>query len=441
MPLRRPASTGILSVSCRDIREALNRENPVRKEPTYLFQDSAKRPPLFFLHIPKTAGVTLRTYLRNQYPASAVAPEAWEQLVDLTPEQRKQIRLLQGHFPWCLRDFLPGDVNVMTFMREPISRTISVLKHLSRDPTFHPLHAQCKGRSLSDMLQMMEVRNACANTQTALLSARSSLDETMEFAKAFIASGSHMDYGSNEPGPDLALAQARLHDMAFIGLVEAFDIAVLMLADLFHLHPPTVALSMNTAPIEQDTVISPEDMDILREINKLDIELYNSARTIFNERRSPIDPNMVIDRQVRAGQYRIDGPRVDLALSDPMPGSGWYECEWNDKRIPYRWSSGAATLEVPLKPQSLYRFEGRLYGRRDLSQLRIAVDGVEQTLRLSDEVIRSGGGTVSWVTRTGSGSFTRLTFTIPLLSSRYTGTDARSLGFILSGMSFEAVAD
>ena len=69
------------------------------------------RPRLFFMHLPKTAGMALRLFLGNQYPVEQIMPaNDWRQLLSVDAAQLGRYDLFQGHFACGLLDLLPADV-------------------------------------------------------------------------------------------------------------------------------------------------------------------------------------------------------------------------------------------------------------------------------------------------------------------------------------------
>jgi len=81
-----------------------------------LFQIGA-RPPLFFMHIPKTAGMSMRLYLSEQYPVHEICPAArWQGLLGREPELRS-FPLVQGHFRYNLRELVATDAPAQVFSK------------------------------------------------------------------------------------------------------------------------------------------------------------------------------------------------------------------------------------------------------------------------------------------------------------------------------------
>jgi len=112
---------------------------------------------VLFLHVMKTAGTTFMWHLRTQfapeeiYPCKGVDWTGVDELgmyVDLRrlgaiPSDRlDRLRVIAGHFPFAARDLVPGELRTVTILREPVARTVSLLKHFKR------LHPPSRDRSL-----------------------------------------------------------------------------------------------------------------------------------------------------------------------------------------------------------------------------------------------------------------------------------------------------
>jgi hypothetical protein len=290
------------------------------------------RPRIFYLHIPKTTGMALRRFLSNQYPVAQIMPATdWLTFCKIDRREIDQYRLFQGHFTCGVLDLLPKDVRPIAFLREPVARTISHLKHLRRDPHFHPAHKLAAGRSLDELARDERIMALCSNVQTAQLS--------NDIPGETVLAGLHFEQGRGRvPDPDAYVLPP--------DLVKAERALALSVA--LGLHPPAVIPQSNQDPAGEADVnaLQPDTLAILRERNALDIALYEAARRDRRFTRS------------RAGAALLDhgiyvpiSRPTDFPMSGPIPGSNWYDCEEPEGRA-HRWTGplNETLLDLPLAP-------------------------------------------------------------------------------------------
>ena len=168
------------------------------------------RQPLLFVHIPKTAGTSMRQMLEDEFGPRLVYPgthylrqlPVWNYPLgsdmlrnfgNLPPHA-----VLTGHFTAAMADLLPRPYATATFVREPGQRSLSMLGHLSRRRNVE-VHAL-----LDDPLFV--ARNI-ADFQTRLLGA----DGVCDPDEVGAADGAMLDR-----------ALKRLEVLDFVGLTERF---------------------------------------------------------------------------------------------------------------------------------------------------------------------------------------------------------------------------
>jgi hypothetical protein len=105
---------------------------------------------VFVVHVMKTGGTTVFRYLRENFPLEQLYPHRKEDirlegeavdlehhlsvpyLLGLSPDRHRRIRVYTGHFPFVVTELLERDVLTVTLLRDPVERTISLLRQLTR---------------------------------------------------------------------------------------------------------------------------------------------------------------------------------------------------------------------------------------------------------------------------------------------------------------------
>jgi hypothetical protein len=111
----------------------------------------------FFIHVMKTGGTSFAIHhLGKAFAEDAVFPNAVDDetsyLLDTSPywrvgalrglddERWSRTQAVRAHYPFCARHLMPpGDLTVLTVLREPVDRVVSYLRHCQR---YHPNHQQ-----------------------------------------------------------------------------------------------------------------------------------------------------------------------------------------------------------------------------------------------------------------------------------------------------------
>ena len=114
----------------------------------------------FFVHLMKTGGTSFAFQLQQAVRRERGLPEqgrrsrdeadiagyvSVSRLLRLSPERRAAIRIYTGHFPFVASELLDLDLVTLTLLRDPVERTISVLKHFKR--LYKRYHAHNSTRS------------------------------------------------------------------------------------------------------------------------------------------------------------------------------------------------------------------------------------------------------------------------------------------------------
>lgn len=230
---------------------------------------------VFFLHLPKTAGTTMRRVLDREYRNV----RRYEIGEDVTGDIRtfrsrpwdanNAPRLVQGHMSYGLHEFVPGPSAYVTVLREPIRRALSDYHYVTSTPG-HPIHEHVKDMSLVEYFES-GITGQLSNGQVRLLS------------------GDHLPEDRGVPSnrrmekADFDRARANLDDnFAAVGVQERFDETLLLFRRrLGWRWPFYVRENVTSRPYRRED-IPDGDLARLRELNLLDIELYDAVRDKFD---------------------------------------------------------------------------------------------------------------------------------------------------------------
>jgi hypothetical protein len=223
-----------------------------------------------FVHIPKTAGTTIHHIIDRQYPQHV---RHWikrhnigvEEFKSQSPAYRAQLRMVRGHIPYGLHEYIPGPATYFTILRQPIERLVSYYYFVRREPE-HYLH---------------DYANTQGVTLQRYVESRASL-QTDNFQTRLI-SGIWTEVGYGECDQEtLALAKHNLAEhFAVVGLTDQFDETLLLLKHAFSWRNVFYRRQNVTQGRPRREMLSAETLAVLREHNQLDLDLYAYAKELF----------------------------------------------------------------------------------------------------------------------------------------------------------------
>ncbi|HMO55961.1 MAG TPA: sulfotransferase family 2 domain-containing protein, partial [Roseiflexaceae bacterium] len=338
---------------------------------------------VFFLHIPKTAGSSLRLWLETHFDQDQIAdPYMMHELAEIDDPAAflSQYRFIRGHFSYSIiRQLLDHDPLTLTVLRDPVDRFISLWGFL-RAYRIHDLLPkvqqyslqQVKTMSLDDFIDAIESNQQSVNFQW----------QTNLLGSSITVYSPTPRFGMPDAA-DLACATQRLQQFAWVGLTERFSESLALLAYTFGWWP------IHNEPRVNITRVRPKVADLdptMRErilaISHIDQALYEYGCELFAQRYRA----MCIDLLERYGgrdHARLEPPlsaevvtallkqhyaarlrrRDALALPEirsmdaAFEGDGWYELEYTAQGEIYRWSGATrhAQIVLPVAPEQAYR--------------------------------------------------------------------------------------
>ncbi len=244
---------------------------------------------LYYLHIPKTAGMSFTDVLKAHFKADESSfLEYIGDLVNRPPSSMDKLKAISGHHFYNIDTFTHRVPVYITMLRDPVERTISYYAFIRRIPE-NRSHPIVKSMSLLEFVTDKRTQHLYVNAQTRFLAAD---PNTVEMAKnlkhnpeepfeLFEQMQLYAPTGYHDPVL-LSRAQARLQKFAFVGLAEQFDQSVELLCYTFGWPVPPAPRVLNVSPNRPAPDAIPQEViDIIHENTRLDAALYETGKAIF----------------------------------------------------------------------------------------------------------------------------------------------------------------
>jgi Galactose-3-O-sulfotransferase len=249
--------------------------------------DMSTKSTLIFLHIPKTAGTTMRSIIRRQYSPEelyAVEDPDWvsknAEFFLKSKKNNSGIRCLIGHFPYGVHHYLPDPAQYITILRNPVEWTLSTYSDISSKQVTavrYLKQAALDGIKLADFPQFL-VDNGLANPQTR--------------AVAGFVDVAHMG-PPHPPLPPNALQVARDNigsNNVAAGVVERFDESVVLFKMKLGWHNVCYRHQNATQKRIRREELSPTLIERITRCHALDFQLYEEVNRRLDSQISGHEP-------------------------------------------------------------------------------------------------------------------------------------------------------
>jgi hypothetical protein len=239
---------------------------------------------LLFLHIPKAGGTTLHSVIERHfapeitYSINGMTPsQSIREFIELAPERREQIRLVKGHMPYGLHQYLSVPATYITMLRDPVDRIVSHYYFVRRSPGVgHHEEVTAKGMTLDDFVRERASIRA-TNDQTRLISG-------VEKVNAKLLTGGISPNEEAGTTDILEIARKNLADhFTAVGLSEKFDESLLLFKKLLGWKNIYYVKQNVTKGRPAKQQVARETVSLIEKHNELDMALYEYARRRFEE--------------------------------------------------------------------------------------------------------------------------------------------------------------
>jgi hypothetical protein len=270
-----------------------------------------------FLHLPKTGGSTLSAALRYKYPSRTLLLEdtsdAFGGVRDVPLPARRAARVVAGHLHYGVHRYIPQKCEHVTMLREPVGRVVSMYHHIRSHPR-HRLHAELSGSDMGIEEFAARARDAgLDNLQTRMISGRKP-GQTPAQGESGPWLAPRLDEG------DLDEAKRNLERFLLVGLTERFDESFIVLRRALGWRLPMYE-TRNVSRRIGSTPPTEAALELIRERNRLDLELYEHADKLLSaavERQgSSFRREVAVFKALNRIPNKL-GPRIPAPLRHPV---------------------------------------------------------------------------------------------------------------------------
>ena len=372
---------------------------------------------LYFLHIPKTAGISLTNVLDNPFSFDEIYPSVlWVSLFSKLPKNLGQYKFIRGHFGYWITKFLPKKPVIITMLRKPVDCTLSLYAHQQRSFRNGEYVLETGRETLDEMFVDPKKASILTNHQTKTLNLDVDMLSVIRTLKEKGENGRTVGeiYRPETHIQDYDLiktAKERLSRFEFFGIVERFEESLQLLYYTFGWFPiasiPKLNVGTNRKKIDE---IPKETLDKIIDATRLDEELYNFGEQIFEKRyHQMIDDlksryyesrhekmkflDMMYDMLEthffeRNKDYDIDPKNnINYDFGQKMMGSGWQQRElFGNSGTIFRWMGPETKSEIffPLTSNVDLKITASVIlqmSKEILDSLRLEVNGYPITLK------------------------------------------------------------
>ncbi len=223
-----------------------------------------------FVHIPKNAGSSVRSYILENERKEHVYILDSRQLdtfAQLSSDEKKRINVVIGHFPYAynVHEILQKKCRYSTVLRNPRERVLSLYSYIASEPS-HRLHDVITSGELTldDFLR----KKVSFNSENGQVRFLCNLDPNA--------------WGNKPCTPDM-LEQAKENlekQFEIVGFSEDMDEFYCQMNASFKWTSPTVSKHNVTSKRIIESEISGKTRDLIDEYNRLDWDLYEFAKKL-----------------------------------------------------------------------------------------------------------------------------------------------------------------
>ncbi|WP_321891849.1 hypothetical protein [Paraburkholderia tropica] len=338
------------------------------------------KPPIFFLHIPKTAGTSVTALIEDNL--SLADTLALREIRDayygdtLDYGALKSAQAVCGHIPLSISALMAETVKTVVFLRSPAELSFSMFNHLKRISDIK------RETTLCDFLKS-PYAELILNMQTKWLSGHRIPNVPIPIDRPALNFESSCGVPLDElllPADEHVLSQAKLNlaRISFIGIVERMQDSMSALKDYFQFSRNPINSPKNVGT--HDKKIDSDILAELQERNALDNQLYEWGAVLYDERAK--------SKNTFNSSPKVSGKTwVELDMNHAIDHEGLHQRELWPHWHGVRWTSAVSSIELPFQLEASVEYSFELaslacISDADIHSTTLSLDDVELAYEL-----------------------------------------------------------
>lgn len=195
-------------------------------------------------------------------------------LTGLSEERRRAIRFYSGHYPYVAIELLGVDLRTIAVLREPVARTLSLLRALGRPGIWGDRSKRYPKASwpLEDLYDDPTVFEALVHNHQTKVFSMNATDPLETFRDEIVIDEARLE-----------VAKANLERLDVLGVTERYDDFLTAVEARFGWRVPPDS-RVNQGPPADGRVASPSLLRRIAEDNAVDVALHEHARALVARR-------------------------------------------------------------------------------------------------------------------------------------------------------------
>lgn len=270
---------------------------------------------VYFLHIPKTAGTSFTHILDSLIGMERTLPtKVWNDFKSIDKSAFNGYKFIRGHFGYGVHKYTGAPTAQITFLRDPVERTISQVNHIMVDGkrSNWVYEDYYKGESLQELIQASEKNEVFSNLQTKYIANRIDvikhlLDKNLDPQEFRFDMLLAKRAGLARRATDLITALYRIRRLEFVGIQEYFEESLMLFCYRFEFAKPTeIPFSMMKPGRPKTSELNSATIGSIQKLNKSDTALYWFGKKVFTARYRKMLKNLLGEDYSRTTVFNKD---------------------------------------------------------------------------------------------------------------------------------------